>query len=189
MSLLYGSSVKTEGQIKHKLAQVRFRHLKQEIRTGLSKRPENCCHNGVLASPSVRVHLCLLSTDGVYDVCDANHGGLDKAAKCPLFECKNSKESIKGDFLSFVRTADIVDVASAYPDMAALSWVLEDDSGSVIPDEDEPENPNPGLGVYRSYPVVLPGDPLYSSHRSYWVKDPGTLLERDPMNPSTCWVL
>lgn len=146
--------MRPEGQIRHKLVQVRFRHLKREIRNGLSKRSSNCKYNGQIDLPGYeRVGLCLYgATDPEQwngGACDEVLG--DRAARCPLFECVNSKEQIREDFNSFLESSDRAHVASKYPDMAALLWVLDLDKPGAMPvpedGEDEgdvpPEPPAP----------------------------------------------
>ena len=130
--------MKSDAQVKHKLNQVRFRHLKREIRNGLSKKASNCRHNGVVELPMYReVGVCLKGAEGA----DWNGGACDdsgdRASTCPLFECVHSKESIREDFDSFLRTSDRAHVGARYPDMAALLWVLE---------QNVPEGESPTLG-------------------------------------------
>jgi hypothetical protein len=171
--------VKTEGQIRHKLAQARFRHLQRETRTGLSQRPENCSHNGVVNGPSVRVRLCLLPTDrGDHLVCDELHGGLDRAQRCPYFECKHSKTSLRDAFVKFLQTADRAQVAERYPDMAALLWALDMDH--AVPDAGALD----GGSTIRSTPVLdrpirLAGDSMNPPNHYLWGRS-----ERIP----TVWV-
>lgn len=145
--------MRTEGQIHHQLSQVRFRHLKRELRTGLSRKPENCSHNVSVEDDSIRVRLCVLPEDGCqYTVCDSTKGGLERAAKCPFFQCVNTKESIRKDFDSFLESSSRAEIASRYPDMAALLWVLDTTSFS------DP----PTLSTYR-YQMWLPGPSLMAS--------------------------
>ena len=75
--------MRSEGQVKHKLAQVRFRHLKREIRNGLSRRSGNCKHNGVVELPVYgQVGVCLY---GAANLGSWNGGACDEAA-CPNAE-------------------------------------------------------------------------------------------------------
>lgn len=142
--------MKTEGQVKRKLAQVRFRHLKREIRNGLSKKSVNCKFNDRIDIPGHEgVGICLYRAGDpdhyTGGMCDEAHN--DRAAQCPYFECRNSKDKIREDFMSFVSSADRAHIAERYPDMAALLWVLEADTSLSVDDaqddgeEDEPEEP------------------------------------------------
>lgn len=150
--------MKPEGQVKHRLNQALFRHLKREIRTSLSKRPENCVHNAEVSNQSVKVRLCVLpTTPGKHDVCDVSYGGLDKAQGCPYFECKHTKDSVKADFVSLLSKPDRSEVAIKYPDVAAYFWTLGMDSG--LPEgwlDEEPKEPAP-----HSWRINMPGDPMY----------------------------
>lgn len=134
--------MKPEGQIKHKLAQVRFRHLKRETRTGLSRRSGNCKFNGLIDLPGhENLGVCLHSAE---DPACWNGGSCDdtlddRASRCPLFETLNTKESIRDEFDSFLEKADRAHIAERYPDMAALLWVLDLDKPGDLPEEDESE--------------------------------------------------
>ena len=127
--------MKSETQTKHKLAQVRFRHLKREIRNGLSRKSGNCKYNGVVELPVYgQIGVCLYGASGSWNggSCDDSLG--ERAVKCPLFECSNSKEQLKNDFDDFLKSSDRAHVAARYPDMAALLWVLDLDGPDVGPD-------------------------------------------------------
>ena len=120
--------MKTEGRIKHKLSQVRFRHLKREVRNGLSRKSENCSFNGKIELPVLgQVGVCLHGAgtpDWNGGVCDGN---LDNRAEgCSLYQCLNTKERLKSDFDEFLKTSEFGAIAERYPDMAALVWVLDD---------------------------------------------------------------
>jgi hypothetical protein len=137
--------VKTEGQIRHKLVQVRFRHLKQTLRNGLSRRPENCVYNRAVEMQEGEVHFCGVEDSLSRPLCDAAHGGLPRAAACPLFECRNNKEELRRDFFARLKTATLAELAQDYPDMVALLWTLGDSSAFseetevVDLEEDAPE--------------------------------------------------
>ena len=165
--------MKPEGQVKHRLNQALYRHLKREISTSLSRRPDNCVHNGDLSGTGIRVHLCLLPTvPGKHDVCDQAHGGLEKAKSCPYFECKHSKESVKAKFVNFVSKSSRALVAEKYPDVAAYFWVLgmEDGVGSTLGDRPKGDGgvgslsvpPAPAQAPAR-WDLRPPGEPLYEA--------------------------
>lgn len=123
--------MRSEGQVRHKLAQVRFRHLKREIRGGLSRRPQNCVHNGSVGTPSGPLGVCLLGAEKpeawVGTSCDESFGGDARAAECPHFACCRSKDSIREDFEEFLDSANRAQVAERYPDIAALLWTLDEE--------------------------------------------------------------
>lgn len=159
--------MKPEGQIRHRLNQALFRHLKREIRTSLSCRPENCKHNGLVSSAAVRVHLCLLeNSPGNHDVCDVAHGGLEKAAGCPYFECKNTKETVKAKFTSFIKEGDRAEVSERYPDIAAYFWVLGMDGMPELIDPPEETTPLPDPPVV--WQSVLAGEAVERLSRYSW---------------------
>jgi hypothetical protein len=75
---------------------------------------------------------------------------LEKAGSCPYFECKNTKDSLKSAFVSFLRHANRAEVAERYPDLAALLWVLE-------MERDEVQAPKKGEPTYWTRtPISLP---------------------------------
>lgn len=139
--------MKTDGQVRHKLQQVTYRHLQRTVRTALSCRPENCVHNGAVSLPTGEVHYCnLLETkDGMKLPCDEAFGGLAQAAKCPDFSCKNTKEKIQKEFAEFLENSDVATIASRYPDVAALLWVLDTTSPPVSQVDPDPPPPSPPL--------------------------------------------
>lgn len=133
--------MKTEAEVRHKLAQVRFRHLKRELRTHLSRKPSNCKHNGRVFLPVLgNVGICLAKTaTSERQICDS---GLDnQAPDCSLFECGRTKEELRTEFDDFLANSDRAHIAERFPDLVALLWVL--DSGPEIeePEESEEEKP------------------------------------------------
>lgn len=150
--------MQTEGAIRQKLKQVKFRHQKRLIEALLARKPPNCKWNGRLYGPSGHdddfVLVCRAKwmrkvepgEDVPFRVCDDRFGGVEIAQECPWFEPKYSKEAIKASFKHFVETATLGKIAERYPDMAALMWVLngpskqEEDGGPEpsLPEADEP---------------------------------------------------
>lgn len=127
--------MKTAGKIKHKLRQVRHRLLQKAIRTGLSKKPCNCDHAGLVRGNSSEplFHVCLLDSDKPREwegtICDPSVPNT-----CPFFKTFREKDRIieefNRDFDALLSQKDIGSIASQYPDVAALLWVLageEDD--------------------------------------------------------------
>lgn len=134
--------MKTEGQVRHKLQQVTFRHLQRTVRTALSCRPENCIHNGSVNLPTGEVHFCnLLETkDGSKIPCDEAFGGLEQASKCPEFARKNTKEKVQEEFTQFLKASDVATIATRYPDVAALLWTI-DATAPIVPQTDPDPEP------------------------------------------------
>lgn len=188
--------MKPEGQIRHKLVQVRFRHLKREIRGGLSRRPQNCSHNGTVASPSGPFGVCLLGSDKPDSwngtPCDERFGGDVRAGKCPYFDCVRSKDEIKQDFNAFLYDASLPEVAEKYPDMAALLWVLEEDSPPALPpevedSEDGSVEPSPPPEEPTT-PPEEPTTPPVESISEAPTDEGDDLVTREPFRPAT-WKL
>lgn len=132
--------MKSEGAIRHKLKQVRFRYLKRRIEGSLDRRPENCTHNGVMDG-SDAIRACFLQVDvtgrrGV--VCDERFGGCARAGSCPHFALRHDKNSVKSEFYTDLDAMSFPEIAYNYPDMAALLWVLADE-GLDVPRPDPNE--------------------------------------------------
>lgn len=124
-------------EIRQKLKQVKFRYLSKLLTAKLSPRPSNCLHNGTLDVPEKEpaLHICTLKLDdGSWNggICDEEHGGLERAKKCPHFCPRQSKDAIKADFRDFFDTAEYGQIAYLYPMAAGLIWALGDEL-------DEPE--------------------------------------------------
>jgi len=128
--------VKTEGQIKQKVKQVIFRHRKEYVRHGLSRRPENCSYNERVHLP---VHMANRATMGVcghcFDgdtprnlVCDSTMGGDRQAEGCSFFQERTSADDLKDEFNRKLGlngpAVEIGYIAKEYPDVAALMWVM-----------------------------------------------------------------
>jgi hypothetical protein len=145
--------MKTEGQVRHKLQQVTYRHLQRAIRTALSRRPENCENNRRVKLPvlGTEIRFCAVmeDEDGDFLPCDERHGGLERAAKCPQFACASTKESVKADFEDFLRSSDVATIAAEYPDIAALLWALDDTAPVPIEEPEPPVAPEPPLPPYN----------------------------------------
>ena len=125
--------MKNEGAIKHKLKQVRTRHLHKLLDTSLRKRPHNCIFNErQVGEGGVEIHVCLKDMT----VCDGRFEGVEKAKGCPIFSPIKDKASLKDEFREFVDTASRAEIAFRYPDMAPLMWVL--DNASESDESDEP---------------------------------------------------
>lgn len=122
--------MRSEGAIRHKLKQVRFRYLKRKIESVLGHRPENCAHNVAFNAGDDVVRVCVVQIDvagrrGV--VCDERFGGCARAANCPTFTPARSKDQVRSEFYADLMRMTLPEIAYNYPDMAALLWVLSDD--------------------------------------------------------------
>jgi len=164
--------VRTEGQVRHKLKQVQFRHLKKALRDSLSQRPECCVNNAILNTPNGDIRFCRLAAgDGSFVTCDEAHGGLVKAAGCPDFDCGNTREGVKEDFKRFLITSTIAEIAIRYPDISALMWVLGESHLEDLEESEPTTMVDPGfLTVSYTIPGLLPytnPHPVYV-HTTSW---------------------
>lgn len=131
--------MKTDGQVRHKLKQVLYRHLKLRLENNFKKRPETCKHNGTilygtdgpLTAPKFCAHASQLGL-----VCDVAHGGLEKARSCPHWTPNQTKEEVKQEFYGLLTEPKHV-LASEMPDAVALMWVLDEEEISDFPAESE----------------------------------------------------
>lgn len=163
--------MKTEGQVRHKLQQVTFRHLQREIRTKLSRRPDNCINNRRVKLSVLTTRFCTLHEDesGAFLSCDEACGGLELAAKCPEFECANTKENVREDLTNFLKSSDVPTIAAEYPDVAALLWTL-DANDRPLPAEEDPD-PAPRAPPYQILYLLPEGGasvtyPMAPTHRA-----------------------
>jgi hypothetical protein len=133
--------MRSQGHIKQQLKQVTFRHLKKKLRELFKQRPDTCQHNlAVVLDADSYVCLCgVLAGDGTARniPCDPRIPGcLDMARECPLWHPLRDKVEVKAEFHAVLR-GDRGLLASQYPDIAALMWVLDDPE--EMPGEDELE--------------------------------------------------
>jgi len=134
--------MKKVGAVKHKLNQVRFRHLKKRLENELRRCPGNCHFNAAVKDPRSPdpVGVCMYgvgaSSQWQMKPCDDRFGGEAQAAICPWFQPKKSKDQIKIDFQNELDTLSLAEIAFQYPDMAALIWVLDVDDVPAMTDED-----------------------------------------------------
>ncbi len=126
--------MKSEGAIKHKLKQVRYRLTQKAIRNARSKKPCNCKYSGMVRGSASEelFYVCLLDAQKPKDwdgtICDPSI-----PPKCPFFQPSKTKEEVEVEIWEILNSGDMGRIASHYPDAAALLWVL---SGT---DQDPPE--------------------------------------------------
>jgi hypothetical protein len=132
--------MKTEGKIRHKLKQIRYRILQREIRKALSRRPKNCCHAGVVRGHASEelFAVCLLGAENPREweglICDESVPNT-----CPFFVPSKTREQIEVEVDAILNSGNMGLIASHYPDVAALLWVL----AGVDQDGEESEKPSP----------------------------------------------
>lgn len=117
--------MKTERNIKNKLRQVKFRHIKRILKSNFKQTPFNCSHNMELdlEDKEVVLHVC-----GVQPavVCDPEvRGCMEMARNCEFFEPLYDKDELKEKFYRFLEEADYSQISAEFPDIAMLLWVLD----------------------------------------------------------------
>ena len=119
------SGMRSEREVKAQLKQIRFRHLQELIRKNFHRLPENCVHNAPANLDKEAICWCILDKAKVVGrVCDKRTwGGAEQAENCPYWDTRQTKEQIKADFQE-LQDAPLGKLASVYPDIAALLWVL-----------------------------------------------------------------
>ena len=135
--------MRTEGQIRHQLKQVLYRHLKKRLKANFRKKPQTCLHNSLV--PECDVYVCGLRKRGRPRsiLCDPRvEECRRKAKRCPLWEPKQPKEEIKAAFKELIDSKNEGQIAYNCPDAAALMWVLDEwgsdfSVGSIGDDGDE----------------------------------------------------
>jgi hypothetical protein len=165
--------MKREGQIRHKLKQVIFRHRKKFVEKGLSRRPENCAHNGVVRLPvhtgnRATIRVCQYRDEDTDEwnnrVCDSTMAGDEQARHCPYFECGNTPDVLKATFSKKLglggEEVKSGALAQEYPDIIALMWVLESEQKNKKKPDEPKSNILAFFGSEESEPEVVPEEPL-----------------------------
>ena len=130
--------MKTPGETRQKVKQVRYRHLKKRLEDRLQQVPENCLHNGEYPGCIYRACLYGLAENGWNGcVCDVRLDGETRAQNCSTYTPAVSKEDVREAFASFLQEAPLREIAYHYPDLAALLWVLDGDGPVRDVEEDE----------------------------------------------------
>lgn len=150
--------MRLRSEIKKQLRQVTYRHLQKLLRDNFKKKPQTCAHNTrcVVEGNDTAVYVCGYIKPGGHPrnvLCDRRVPGcLDMARQCDLWSPAMSKDDIKDRFHGMVQSGDRGLIASKYPDIAALMWVLDGDSDLPSEEEVNAEVAEP------SGPVVTPSD-------------------------------
>lgn len=138
--------MKTEGKIRHKLKQVKHRLVQKELRRSISKKPCNCIHSGLIRGQASEAlfYVCLMDSDKPEEwegmICDNSVPNT-----CPFFKPKEvTKEQVKQKVNEILDSGDMGKIATHYPDVAALLWVLagvdSEDSDEEDGNETEPSD-------------------------------------------------
>lgn len=147
----------TEAAIRHKLKQVKFRYLKKRLEKALSQCSGNCVHNSPIKLRTGTTLGVCAHTEYLGTICDDENAYGNRARICPKFQSKNHKEDTKAVFSSELSAMSLPDIAAQYPDMAALLWVLSEET---VPTEDPEVAPQYGMPSKTDL-VDPPFDPDY----------------------------
>lgn len=128
--------MRSKGQVKKRLKQVRFKHQKKFLESHLKRKPCNCKWN----SEQKYVHegtgqlrvlgMCMYSVenpDWDVDICEV----IEQAQKCPNFSPPKSKDELKEEFEELCSDEEFVN--THFKDVAALKWVLNGDGELFTP--------------------------------------------------------
>lgn len=165
--------MKTSGAIKHKLNQVRFRHMKKRIESELRQSPGNCLYNAVVPPPpgvkgAQGVSLCLYGagepTTWEPTFCDERVDGGERAKGCSTFCAIRTLDEVKEDFRQDLEKMTFPEVAAVFPDMAALIWVLGEEDVPVAPEVRVEAPPTVETPLISSVETpLMPSEPVSES--------------------------
>ena len=130
--------MKSEGQLRQRLKQMKFRTVKKEIENLLGQCSKNCRFNYLLGSlkQDNQTPLSHSLNGGVYvckcpdydlHICDARFVEEDPAKQCPYFAPRHNAESIKQSLSNFIDTAPLAELSVRFPQISTLLWVLQED--------------------------------------------------------------
>lgn len=119
--------MRSENDVRDKLARAMSRHLQRLVRKRLRRRPCNCQfnreHTFQRNGSTEQVRLCMLGIDKPdwdVDVCEKT----EQARNCPAYLPLHSRESVEQDFNSYM--GDDKYLQENYRDIYTLKWVLGD---------------------------------------------------------------
>ena len=138
--------MKSEGKIKHKLRQIKHRVVQKECRKATSKKPCNCVYSGVVRGHASEplFHVCLMDSDKPDEwegmICDNSVPNT-----CPFFKPRKTRAQIAEEVDTILNSGDMGMIATRFPDIAALLWVLagvetETETEEESNTEDEPQD-------------------------------------------------
>lgn len=131
-----------KSKIQYRLKQLVFRHLQKELRANFKKSAATCRHNEpcALGGTGAWIGRCgLFQIDGKPrgTLCDPRVDQDAVAKNCPYWESRSSKAEIRSEYEAVVKNPDLGVVASEYPDIAALRWVLSGAAEETVVGEAE----------------------------------------------------
>lgn len=145
------NTIRSPGQIRHQLKQVLFRYLQREMRDNFRDTPEACFYNHLtpISGSPEKIGVCRYdgdTKDGTPrgKACDSRIGGCANMAKaCRFRQPLRTKVEVREAFRSLMDSQDRGKIATVYPDVAALMWVLDgvDVTDEVLLAEAEADKP------------------------------------------------
>jgi len=110
-------------EIKNKLKQLKYQHLKKIYSKNLSVLPENCKYNKEIRLPNrSRINICGFNFEDTYDV-DLCYKK-EHAKDCNAFCTKNSKDELCLQFIEELEDDQIR--STKYKDINMLYWLYPD---------------------------------------------------------------
>jgi len=133
MDPIDNNGARSPSQIRQQLKQVLFRHLQREIRDNFRESPEACYYNHLtgIGGSSEKIGICryegsIKENSPRGKVCDTRVAGcINQARACKCRQPFRTKEEVKTAFRELMSSNDRGKIASQYPDVAALMWVLD----------------------------------------------------------------
>jgi hypothetical protein len=136
--------MKSEGQVKQQLKQIIFRHIQRILRNNFKRCSQTCIFNRQVDSQGLGknglIGVCNHETRNAIVLCDSSIVFCrDVPLNCELWLPKD-KEVVRRDFKEMLK-GDRGLIASNYPDIAALMWVLDSSDIDLITEEAFDEQP------------------------------------------------
>jgi hypothetical protein len=123
----------SEEEVREKIKQLKYQHLKRMFHKHLSKYPENCKYNKVVILPNRnQINICTFNLEDTVnvDLCYKIEHSKDCNAFCPIL----NKDQIKDIFLE--ELSDPQKRATHYKDINILYWLYPDLIEEKIPLEE-----------------------------------------------------
>lgn len=137
--------MKRESEIRRKVSQVAYRHLKHALEDNFRKVPDGCFHQTrELMDDGATIGLCGLAWHDRHfglPLCDSRFQSSSIIASgCPKWTPKRTKLEVRDAFRLLLASGRVA-VAVKYPDLAALHWALDEDDILGLLTDDLPEDP------------------------------------------------
>lgn len=157
--------MKSEGSVRHKLKQVRFRYMKKELEQTLSVCSRNCMWNRTVSVGTTSVGMCGHQAYA-NTLCDDNASEGAIPNQCPEYKPRFSKSEVKDAFYGQLQNSTLPEIAYRYPDMAALLWVLSEDD--EVPEHDPEEFAIQMVQPVKTVRVEVPVPVPAPAPRPWW---------------------